>query len=97
MDTTKRFINRDAINRAARTLWQGVGIDIVVAVALVVGSYIATADGWGAIEWTLLAFSVFKSVVQAVVAYITRRYVDTSRRLQQSKIAPTPPQPLTLP
>lgn len=93
----KRFISRDAVNRAARTLWQGVGIDVLVAIALVLGTYFASADGWGAIEWGVLSFSVGKSVVQAVVAYVTRRYVDTSRRLQSSSLALTPPQPLVTP
>ena len=90
-------ITRDAVNRALRTLWQGLGIDILVAVVLVGGTYLLTADSWGTIEWALLAFSVFKSVIQAIVSYVTRKYIDTSTRLQESKIVPTPPLPLTNP
>lgn len=93
METQKQLISRDAVNRAVRTLWTGVGIDVLVAVALVIGTTVATADGWGAIEWALVSYSVFKSAVQAIVSYIARRYVDTSRRLQESSIIPTPPLP----
>ena len=93
METSnQQFISRDAVNRFVRSLWQGLGIDMAVAIVLAFGTYFLSADGWGSVEWAVISFSVAKSVVQAIVSYVMRKYVDTSTRLQNSGV-PTPPLP----
>lgn len=69
----------DAKNRSWRTALQGLAIDVGVAVVLVLSTTFASANDWGAIEWALLSFSVAKSVLQAIAAYVMRRYLDKSR------------------
>jgi len=78
----------DARNRATRTFLQGLAIDVAVALSLVVITYFATADGWGDIQWAILGFSVFKTVLMVVAAFIMRRFVD---RPGSSTLPPDPP------
>lgn len=66
----------DAKNRALRTFVQGLGIDVAVGLALVLGTYFMTAQSWGDVQWAILGFSLFKSVVQAVSAYVMRQWMD---------------------
>lgn len=82
----------DSNNRSIRTLLQGLAIDVVVALALTVGTYVATRNSWDEMEWIVLSFSVFKSLVQAVAAYVMRRWLDKS-----SLPTPLPPDPVPEP
>lgn len=62
-------IQADATNRALRTFLQNLGIDLLVAVALVV----YTTVGSGApIDWALLGLSVLKTVLATAASYIMR-------------------------
>lgn len=72
-------LTADAKNRMLRSVMQGLTIDVVVAVVLAVGSAFATSNGWSDFQWALLSYSVVKSVVQAVVAFVMRRFIDTSK------------------
>lgn len=83
-----RILNADAKNRASRSLYWGLLIDVLVAVALWAGVDLLAADGWGDLEWTILSFSLFKSVIQAVVSFVMRRFGDASRIP-----TPLPPEP----
>lgn len=78
------FVEADARNRLWRTLYSGLGIDIAVAVALSLGVFLATNNGWSTIEWAVLSYSIFKSMLQAVVSYVIRKWGDRSP-------VPTPP------
>ena len=71
-------LRRDAANRAARTLWQGVGIDVVAAVLLAVVTAMSDAGGWGSLQWSLLAYSIVKTVAQTVLAWVMRLKLDGS-------------------
>lgn len=81
-------LTQDAQNRSLRSLLQGLTIDVCVAIVLAVGSAFATANGWSDFQWALLGFSVVKSVVQACVAFVMRRFIDPS-----SIPTPLPPKP----
>ncbi len=71
-------VRADAAERSLRSLVQGLALDIVVAVALVLST------AFGAIEWTptywkAIGLTLAKSVLQAVVSYIMRVYVTPRR------------------
>jgi hypothetical protein len=69
-------LKADAKNRAWRTTLQGLAIDVAVAVALVLVTLLAPVGGWGEIQWAVLGFTLFKTVLMAVAAFIMRRFVD---------------------
>jgi amino acid transporter len=92
MTTNKDLLTADAQNRSWRTLLTGLAIDVTVAVALVLATTLATANEWGDLEWLIIAFSLFKSVLQAVCAYVLRRFLDPS-----SFPTPLPPAPVAEP
>ena len=74
---TARLAN-DARNRSKRTFLTGLAIDVSVGIALVLGTYFASADSWGSIQWIVLSFSIAKSAVQATCAFVLRRFLDPS-------------------
>ena len=61
-----------AQNRAWRTLLQGLAFDVAAAVALVLFTAIIPAESWGDFEWTLIGFTVFKSVAVSILSYLMR-------------------------
>lgn len=71
-------LTADAQNRALRSFVQGLGIDVLVAIGLVLATTFDGANGWGDLEWSILAFSLLKSVVQACASYVMRKYLDRS-------------------
>jgi hypothetical protein len=88
---TKRALaalTEDAKNRSWRTALQGLAIDVLVGVVLVIGAAFAGANGWSDFQWAILGFSVAKSAVQAAVAFVMRRFLDLS-----SIPTPLPPSP----
>lgn len=76
---TASRLTTDARNRSLRTFLTGLGIDVLVGVVLVLVTTFGTANAWGDLEWTILSFSLGKSVVQAGGAFILRRFLDASR------------------
>lgn len=71
-------LEKDARNRTVRTFITGLAVDIAVGVALVLGTFFADKNSWGEIQWAILTFSLAKSIVQAVCAYVLRRFLDQS-------------------
>lgn len=92
MTTNATLLRADATNRGVRSFLTGLAIDVAVGVALVLGTFVVTADSWGTVQWAVLSFSLAKSVVQAVCAYVLRRFLDPS-----GIPTPLPPEPVAEP
>jgi uncharacterized membrane protein YcjF (UPF0283 family) len=85
----ERPLNKlDAKNRAFRTFLQGLAIDLLVALAMLLATVFIAANSWSELEWYTILFSVGKTIVMTVAAFIMRRFVD-----QPGSIAlpPNPP------
>lgn len=67
-----------AKKRGVQTLVQSLAIDVAVGVALALATLIGPWESWGDVQWAILGFAVAKSAVQAVTAWVIRRYVDQS-------------------
>ena len=69
-----------AAKRGWQTLAQGLAVDVAVGVALVVGTILPGIETWNDVArmWPAWLLLVAKSVVQAVVAWVVRRYADQS-------------------
>jgi hypothetical protein len=86
---SKVTLTQDAKNRALRSFLQGLAIDVVVAIALVLASSFGDADGWGDLQWQILSFTLAKTAVQSIASFLMRRFVDVA-------LPPTPqPAPAT--
>jgi len=59
----------DARNRALRTFLQGLVLDVLLAVALVV----YTAVSAGEVDWRLLAAALVRTVLQTAASYVMRK------------------------
>lgn len=69
-----------ARKRAWQSALQGLAIDVAVAVALVILASLPQATDWAVVQAQapIMALMVTKSVVQAVAAWIVRRFADQS-------------------
>jgi len=66
-------VNAAATERATRTFIQGLALDVLIAIGLVLST--TAYDGLtNKAAWTALAIALGKSVVQAVVSYAMRKY-----------------------
>jgi hypothetical protein len=86
------LLQADAQNRAWRTFLVSLIIDVGVAITLLLVTTFQDANSWGEIEWTILGFSLAKTVVASAGSFILRRYVDASRIP-----TPLPPSPVPQP
>lgn len=73
------LLNDDAKNRALRTLLQQLGIDVLLAVVLLLAPLLQKANDFGDFEWKAIAFLVTKTVLATLFAWVMRRYMDGSR------------------
>lgn len=83
--TKAQRLARDARNRALRTFLQGLGIDILVAVSMLV--YDALNDDQP--NYRLLLATAAKTVLQTIAAYLMRLKLDPSR--VPTPLPPDPP------
>ena len=67
-----------AQKRGVQTFLQGLAIDVAVALALVIGTQVAEIQRWEDFLAPALTLTLTKSVIQAVVAYVVRRFYDQS-------------------
>lgn len=72
------YLRVDAANRAFRTLYQQLVVDVVLAVVLVLAPIVNKADGFGDFEWKAMAFLVVKTILSTLFAYLMRRFLDPS-------------------
>lgn len=61
-----------ATERATRTLWQGLGIDVAIAVAAALLAWLPDADVLDGAAWLILGTILIKTVLQAVASYVMR-------------------------
>ena len=71
-----------ATERGRRTLWQGLGIDVAVAVAMVLLMWLPDADLSSANAWLILATTVAKSVLTALASYVMRLKVAPAQEAE---------------
>ena len=67
-------VNADAKNRSWRTALQGLGIDVLVAIAVVILAWLPDADLAAGVAWVILGTAVVKSVLTAAASYVMRRF-----------------------
>lgn len=68
-------VERDARNRAFRTFVQGFGLDVAAGAVTALGVGIAGGIEWTRLYWVALGLAVAKSVIQAGVSYLARKFV----------------------
>lgn len=68
-------VEADARNRALRTVVQGLGIDLIAAVAVALSVAVAGGIEWTRAYWIALGLAVAKSLITAAVSYLARRAV----------------------
>jgi hypothetical protein len=67
-------IETDAKDRAWRTFIQGLGIDVAVAITLVLVVAFTTIE-WTKEYWIALAASLGRTILQTAIAYVMRVFV----------------------
>lgn len=65
-------VKTDARNRAFRTLLQGLAFDVGAAVVIILYTTFSAANGWGDFEWTLLGFTLGKTIAVTALSYLMR-------------------------
>jgi len=84
--TQKTLLTNDAKNRALRTFLQGLGLDILVAVAITVYQI---ASNPKPVVWALVGASLLRTVAQSAASYVMRRFLDSSKI--PTPLPPDPP------
>ena len=94
-NVTPPTISEVAAKRGWQTLAQGLGIDVAVAVALVVATILPGVETWDDVVrlWPAWLLLMVKSCVQALVAWVIRRYSDRSGMDIQPQSAAHPDAP----
>ena len=80
-DPTTPTIPEVAAKRGWQTLLTGLGVDIVVALALVLTTTVVPAmESWESVvtSWPVWLLVALRSVIQAVAAWAIRRWADGS-------------------
>lgn len=66
----------DARNRAWRTFWQGLAIDLAAALLLAVGPALVGADfAWSGAYWSALGLLAAKTAIQTAVSFAARKLI----------------------
>lgn len=81
---TPEEVKEDAKDRTFRTLMQQLGIDLVVAIATVLGPAVLSMDVSSKEQWTVIAFSLVKTIISTVVAYVFRLFYAPKEARQVS-------------
>lgn len=88
----KEALSVDARNRALRTFLQGLGLDLLTAVAAAVLLWLPDADLSSQDAWLVLGTGLVRTVMQTAFAYIMRLKLDGSA--VPTPLPPTPqPEP----
>ena len=77
--TPRQAKHAAARERGLRTVAQGLGIDVAVAVAVLLLAWLPDADLSSREGWIIFGTAVAKSVLTAVASYVVRLKVDPTR------------------
>ncbi len=88
----RQLLRADGRNRGLRTFIVALGADVILAVVLALVAYFQSANGWGDLEWTVIAFGLAKTAMTSVGAYLLRTVVDP-----KGSPVPLPPAPQPAP
>lgn len=90
-DPSGAALTKDATNRAARTLYQQLGIDVLVAIAMFVSTELMSHSDWSEFNWKVLGFSFAKTILSTIASFVMRRFMDASKVPTPLPPAPVPP------
>lgn len=71
-----------AAERGRRTLWQGLALDVAIAVAMVLLVWLPDADVTSAEGWVILGTALLKTVLTAVASYVMRLKVQPAKEAE---------------
>lgn len=71
-----------ATERGRRTLWQGLALDVAIAIAMVLLVWLPDADVTSAEGWIILGTAVVKSVLTALASYVMRLKVAPAQEAE---------------
>ena len=81
------LLARQARRNALRTFLQGLGLDVLIAVAILVAQLVsAPLEAWQG--WAAVGIAFARTVAGAAASYVMRRFVDGSRIPTPLPIAP---------
>lgn len=66
------LIQKDALDRALRTLWTGIGVDAVAAIGAGTLTLVNGGDVTSPLFWSAIGALVIKSVVTSAASYAVR-------------------------
>ena len=72
VSTEYTLIHKDAVERALRTLWQGVGVDAAIAIGAGTLILVNETPVNSGLFWSSLGIMVTKSVIVAAASYLAR-------------------------
>ena len=87
-------VKADARNRAQRTFWQNLGIDVAIAVLGTLVVALGDLDLSSGEAWTALAILLGKTALSAPISYVLRTRFgvkDTTIDIPPARIVPLPP------
>lgn len=70
--STTALDKADALQRAARTLWQGIRLDVLGAIGVGLAILLVDTDVTSGVFWGALGVLVLKSLLMSVAAYLQR-------------------------
>lgn len=70
------LVHADAIERAARTLWTGFGVDAAVAIGAGTLTLVNGGDVMSPVFWGAIGALAVKSIVTSFASYLVRLKVD---------------------
>ena len=80
MSEESSLVQADAAERSLRSFIQGLVLDLVVAITLVLATAFSAIE-WTPTYWKVLGLTLAKSVLQAVVSYVMRMVVVPRRSI----------------
>ena len=71
-----------ATERGRRTLWQGLALDLAIAVAVTLLAWLPDADVASSTAWLILGTALVKSVLTALASYVMRLKVQPAKEAE---------------